>query len=64
MRPKVKVSVSFKEEIIGDNKDSDSFYVKMTPVVKMTPIITPEYLQQEAIRALQKEVNKLKKGKR
>lgn len=37
MKTTVQVTYSFKEELIGDEKDSDKFYLKVTPVVKIVP---------------------------
>lgn len=37
MKTTVQVTYSFKEELIGDEQDSDKFYLKVTPVVKIKP---------------------------
>lgn len=37
MKTTVQVTYSFKEELIGDEQDSDKFYLKVTPIVKIKP---------------------------
>lgn len=35
MRAKVRITTSFREELIGDEMGSSNFYLRMTPVVKI-----------------------------
>lgn len=58
---KVRVSITFREELAGDTAETDSFYIKVTPRVKITPIITAETLQREAVRAIQTAVRARRK---
>lgn len=61
MKTTVQVTYSFKEELIGDEKDSDKFYLKVTPVVKIKPkeYGTPDRKDLKAIAdAVLKELKK------
>ena len=35
MKAKVEITYSFREDLVGDTADNDSFYLKVTPVVKI-----------------------------
>lgn len=61
MSDRVQVSISFREEVVGDTAETDSFYVKMTPRVKIKPIITAATLEREAVRRLQAEIRARRK---
>lgn len=61
MSDQVQVSISFREEVVGDNAGTDSFYVKMTPRVKIKPIITAATLEKEVVRQIQAAVRARRK---
>lgn len=56
MSDKVQVSISFREELVGDEAGSDSFYIKVTPKVKIKPIVTADTLARDVMRELQAAV--------
>lgn len=58
-----KVSISFREELMGDENGSESFYVKVTPKVKIQTVVKPEDIMYEAIKAIRKELKKKGMGK-
>lgn len=60
---KVQVNISFREDIVGDKESSDSFYLKLTPKIKIRPIIDANELFREAVRAIETEAKKMKVGK-
>ena len=61
MSDHVQVSISFREEVVGDTAGTDSFYVKMTPRVKTKPIITAATLEREFVKQLQAEIRARRK---
>ena len=61
MSDQVQVSISFREELAGDNAESNSFYVKVTPRVKIKPIITAATLEREVVRQIQAEIRARRK---
>lgn len=58
MSDTVQVRISFREDLVGDSADTDSFYVKLTPIVKIKPVITAETLKRDALKALKDELKK------
>lgn len=38
MKAKVEITYSFREDLVGDTADNDSFYLKVTPVVKIKKV--------------------------
>lgn len=58
MSDRVNVSIAFREDLIGDSAQTDSFYVKVTPVVKIKPVITAESLKRDTVRALREAMKK------
>lgn len=55
----VRVSISFREEIVGDEAGSKSFYVKLTPRIKTRSIVTP----QDILKDLGPKLNRHIKAK-
>lgn len=35
MKAKVRITTTFREELVGDEADSSNFYLRVTPVVKI-----------------------------
>jgi len=62
MSDKYNISISFAEELVGDEKGSDSFYLRVTPVVKINKKEGNNAQEKKAIiDGLMREVRK--KGK-